>query len=891
MNSPQTAAASPDTAHALIAPRFVRVAGPLLTALLIIAIEVARLDILIPPPLVLAVAVIACGYYGGSGAALTSAAFSVAYYYYLYSNEGRQLLLAGEALSRFALAGVATLAGGVLAGTLHRRAQRLRAIEGEHAGLQGQLYERRYLEGALRQSEERHRRLMQEMPLPVLLIERNRVTFVNDAALKAFGAVSREQMLGRSPFDFLQGEYQLLIDEPIGQALTGAIEAPAPLVHHIVRCDGALREAELHVGPCHYANSVAQMVVLREVSESRQQLDRAHHALERLRSVVELQPDGVFMLGPDASLLEVNRAGLNLLESDALAAVQGILLPEFMPPDQRLGFTDLMRRVQQGMNESIEVEIRALEGSRRWLELHAGPLRDEAERCIGITVCARDVTRRKRAQEASRTTEQRFRALVEMSSDITLILDPHGVILFASPSAAAVLGYEPAQMVGKSTFDFVHHDDRIAAHSNLRDTLSNPGLARRVELRVRHRDGSWRILEAVGRSHVDSPALHGVVINCRDVTDRKNAEDALRESRERMTGILNSLDDVVWSSTVTDRQPLYMSPSAELIYGRPVSEFFAQPGLWLEVVHPDDRAVVKATLEQVATSGHYDYEYRIVRPDASIRWLRDRARLVTDSFRRPLRLDGIASDITELKKAETQLLESRERLRTFARQLDAAVEEERTHIARELHDELGQSLTGMKMDLAWMRRRLDDKSGLRDVSILHQKIASTGELIDSTIAVVRRIATRLRPTLLDNLGLIAAIEEYAAQFSERTGIPCELALGAEVEIDKVRASGVFRILQEAMTNIARHSGANRAAIQLRPDADGLILEVADNGQGMYELNGAAGKTLGVLGMRERAALMGGILSVHGGPQAGTMVRLVIPLRAGASPRKEQETCA
>jgi PAS domain S-box-containing protein len=454
----------------------------------------------------------------------------------------------------------------------------------------------------------------------------------------------------------------------------------------------------------------------------------------------------------------------------------------------------------------------------------------------------------------------------------------------------SILGYEPTFLLGKSTFDIVHHDDRITAHSVLRDTLANPGAARRAELRVRHRDGSWRMLDAVGRAHLDSAAIHGVVVNCRDITDRKAAEDALRDSRERLTGILNSLDDVVWSSTVKDCQPLYVGPAAESVYGRPVADFFARPSLWFDVVHPEDKRRVQTVTSQVARTGHFDYEYRIIRPDGSIRWVRDRARLVTDNFRNPLRLDGIASDITDLKKAEGQLLESRERLRTFARQLDEAVEEERTHIARELHDELGQALTGMKMDLAWMRRRLDDKSALRDANILHKKIAGTGDLIDATIAVVRRIATRLRPTLLDNLGLTAAIEEYVGQFVERTGVKCELMLNSEVTLDKSHASGVFRIFQEAMTNIARHSGADRAAVSLRFDDQKLMLEVADNGRGIEEDTAAIKQTLGVLGMRERAQLMGGTLTVHARNQGGTIVRLVVPLGAVQPKEENQEAC-
>lgn len=865
--------------------------GPLLTACAIALLELTDLNHYAPPAVLLTLTVMVSGYYSGPASGLISALLTIVYQYVYYSGGvGAGWLLPLAEVPPFAVGSVAALIAAVFTGPQQRHTSRIEELERQVATLQGQLQERRLTEGALRQSEDRFQRFAQLMPLPMVVVERNRIGFANSAALSLFGAAAREQLLGRSPFDLLQGEHQQLAQEPIGQMLAGRLDHAITVERNMVRLNGEFSPVEIHAAPIGHGDLNAQMLVLREIGAQYAERESLRQEMVRLKDIVERQPDAVIMLGTDGRIAYVNRSGVLLFEADAPTSLVGRPLLDFIVSEYRQSFSELHKRVLQGVTGMMELEITALEDTRCWLECTVGPVRDDTQRILAVIIGARDITRRKKTERSLRTSEQRFRALVEMSSDMTLIMDGQGVILFSSPSVVSILGYETTYLVGKSTFDIVHHDDRITAHSALRDTVANPGAVRRAELRVRHRDGSWRMLEAVGRAHMDSSAIHGVVVNCRDITDRKAAEDALRDSRERLNGILNSLDDVVWSSTVKDCQPLYVSPSAETVYGRAVSEFFARPSLWFDVVHPEDKRLVQTTTAQVVKTGHYDYEYRIIRPDGTMRWIRDRARLVTDSFRNPVRLDGVASDITDLKKAGSALIESRERLRTFARQLDSAIEEERTHIARELHDELGQALTGMKMDLAWMRRRLDDKSALKDVGILHTKINSTGDLIDSTIAVVRRIAQRLRPTLLDNLGLVAAIEEYAGQFTERTGVKCELMLPQDLVLDKSHASGVFRIFQEAMTNIARHSGADSAVVNIRHNPSSLMLEVADNGRGI-DGNAAITHTLGVLGMRERAQLMGGSLTVQPRKQGGTLVRLIVPLGNNESVKQDEQACA
>ena len=234
---------------------------------------------------------------------------------------------------------------------------------------------------------------------------------------------------------------------------------------------------------------------------------------------------------------------------------------------------------------------------------------------------------------------------------------------------------------------------------------------------------------------------------------------------------------------------------------------------------------------------------------------------------------ALTREIGERRRAEEHLRNSEENLRALAARLQSVREEEWTRIAREIHDELGQALTGLKMDLTWVASKLPP-----DQKALAAKTESMFDLIDGTIQSVRKIATRLRPEVLDELGLGPAIEWQAKEFQKRSGVRCKLSLvPGDAAIDRDRSTAAFRIFQELLTNVARHASATRLDVSMRVDGGVLVLEVEDNGKGIDEAALLNPKSLGILGMRERALPFGGDIEITGARDQGTRVRVSIPL--------------
>ncbi len=234
---------------------------------------------------------------------------------------------------------------------------------------------------------------------------------------------------------------------------------------------------------------------------------------------------------------------------------------------------------------------------------------------------------------------------------------------------------------------------------------------------------------------------------------------------------------------------------------------------------------------------------------------------------------GISRDITERKMAEEKLQNSQRKLRALSARLQSVREEERAKIAREIHDDLGQALTVLKLDSAWVEKNL-----LPNQTALRDKLQAMEKRIDQTVRSVRRLSTELRPRILDDFGLVAALEWQTQEFEKKTGIRCRFRSSLQkLDLDPDRSVAVFRIFQETLTNVVRHSEATRVEAALSEEKKRLRLTIRDNGRGISEEEISRSKSLGLVGMRERAILFGGELTIQGNPGKGTTVTLKIPV--------------
>ncbi|HSU28901.1 MAG TPA: histidine kinase, partial [Chitinophagaceae bacterium] len=311
------------------------------------------------------------------------------------------------------------------------------------------------------------------------------------------------------------------------------------------------------------------------------------------------------------------------------------------------------------------------------------------------------------------------------------------------------------------------------------------------------------------------------------------------------------------------------------IYGLNRKEALPSTELFLSFMDPGDadmaRQLLREAFDSVKESSFY---FRFVRLDGLMRFGYIEWKFELDKNGTPSRFHGIIQDITELKKAEDKLKESHEEMRQLASHLQDIREEERTSMAREIHDELGQQLTVLKMDVSWLAR----SEGITDPEIV-QKLKGLKDLIDNTVNTVRKIASALRPSLLDDLGLVPAIEWYLEDFENRSHIKTELKKDPipEKNISITAKTGLYRIFQESLTNVARHAEATKVYAVIENKNDILVLNIADNGRGFDMSKTAGNKTLGLLGMKERVMMLGGDFTITSQPGKGTKVSVTIPL--------------
>ena len=326
-------------------------------------------------------------------------------------------------------------------------------------------------------------------------------------------------------------------------------------------------------------------------------------------------------------------------------------------------------------------------------------------------------------------------------------------------------------------------------------------------------------------------------------------------------------------------------------FGYTAEDFTAGRVSWVGITHPEDVPRLEAEVAGFIKAGTREFhqEYRLITRSGETRWIDDHTRAITDAHGTVTHFQGIIMDVTTQRQVGEELRRSREELRGLSQRMDEMREEERALLAREIHDELGHALTSVKLDVAWLMRNFArGKEALSDSQVMGrtQVVLDT---LDRAIGFTRDLSSRLRPGILDHLGLVPTLEWLVQDFGERSSLTCEFkSVMRECALGPAESTAVFRICQELLTNVARHAFATRVTVSLREFEGGLLMEVTDNGRGISPDKIESGHSLGLVGIRERVRVLGGEFRIIGQPGRFTRARVWAPIRTGETKPKVPE---
>lgn len=612
-------------------------------------------------------------------------------------------------------------------------------------------------------------------------------------------------------------------------------------------------------------------VLVTDVTELKRAQKRVSESEASLRAIYDNLPFLAWMKDRDGRYLQANKHWLQAVGVNQLHALNGITDYDIWPRELAEHYQAVDREVMQNRRQ-IQLTERAFDGGREtWTETIKSPVVGENGEVLGTTGLARDITEQRIAEETLRNYSERLRLATQASAI--------GICEWDIGSGQADWDARMYQIFGiaqGTPIDYdvwaqlVVADDLPRCKAKLRKLIHHKR-EQHWEFRIRRQsDGSLRYIQAAAIVGSSSDGEQNKIVGVNiDVTRYKTIEHALRDSEAHLAQAQAQAHLGSWRLDA-DRTTLHWSDENYRIFGTPLGAAVTYQH-FLDCVHPDDRAFIDQAWQAAMMHGApYDIQHRIL-VNGQLKWLRERAELDFDSQGRFLRAVGTSQDITELKEIERDLEHSRSRLRQLYARREKAREEERKRIAREVHDELGQMLTALRMQISLMRLRFAGGN-----AELAQKIQDTMVLLDKTIEVTRDVATSLRPSAIE-MGIVPALEWQIRKFSEQSGIACEFIHPENgLDMDEECAMAVFRIVQESLTNVLKHSAADKVKIRIGIEAGHYCLEIFDNGRGFDASDARKTQSFGLIGIQERSIMLGGATEILTSPEAGTAVRVRIP---------------
>ncbi len=692
--------------------------------------------------------------------------------------------------------------------------------------------ERKQVEETLQESEERFRRLFEESTDPILLLDQKYFFDCNPAALSILQLKSKDEIGNKTPWD-LSPEFQpdgKLSSEKAVEMISIAKQNGYHRFEWVhTKKDGTNFFVEVMLTPIVLHGEEIFHVIWRDITERKRAEEALRENEERLRTIIETEPECVKIVDRDGQLLEMNAAGLAMLEAESLSKVQQHTLVNFILPEYRASFEALHKRVMSGENGVLEFEVMGLMGTRRWLETHAAPMHDAAGKVVKLLGVTRDITERKRAEEILRESEERFRNLVENINEVFYIADGQGKIFYCSPSITTATGYSLQEIIGKSFLRLVAPIDRRIVLDNYLEQTTKGVSDTALVFRVRCKDGKIIWAEQITRIVYDT---FGNVVEyrnvARDITERKRAEEEIVSQKNRFAQLFENSPIAI--ALLDDQDEIvHINESFSMLFGYFLEEIKGQ-SLNDIIVPPELKEEAESYSDQTRAGNQINKESYRKKKDGTLVYVQIVGVPVTvnDST---VGIYGMYVDLTERKNAEEKM--------RMAKELAEQSNKLKSEFLAQMSHEIRTPLNAVIGNVDYLDSSLDEKMdpNTRDcfdgIKLASKRIIRT---IDLILDVSELQTGAFRPSLKEidiNSKVLNKLFNEFRTAADNKGL--DLTFKCEIKESKVIADeySITQIFANLIDNAIKYTLKGKVEILLTKNKDGnIVVEVNDTGIGM-----------------------------------------------------------
>jgi PAS domain S-box-containing protein len=698
----------------------------------------------------------------------------------------------------------------------------------------------------------------------------------NRTWMEASGLKSSEEVVGKSDYDLPWGKKQADSFREYDRKIMESGIPEYDIVEPYLRADGTISWAKTNKVPLRdtEGNIVGVLGTYEDITERKQTEEKLRLEKENFRHSLDNSPLGVRIATIEGNTIYANKTLLNFYGYDSLEELQKTPLKDRYTPESYAEAQERKLQREHGDLSITDYEISIVRKNREIRNLQVFRKEILWDGVRQFQVICNDITERKQAENALFQSEKKLKALFEVLPVGVSILDAERNIAFVNPALEKILNITKDGFIrgDYKSRKYLRPDgtqmpeEEFASIRAIREQQA----VHDVETGVLMEDGHviWTNVNAVPVAFPDWK----VVIITTDINERKLKEVELRESKQKISEALEFNRKILNTSSIgiltykKSGQCISANEAAANATGATVAQLLAQN--FHEIPSWKKSGMYKAAIKALDTGIEQLLDVRLVTTFGKDVWLSFSFSSFNSEGEQHLLV--FTSDITEHKHSEEEIRKSKELLEDLHKHLNEILENERALISREIHDQIGQSLTALKLDLNWMHKYINTNPEVA------AKYESMIELVSNTIKDVQRISSDLRPGILDDLGLAAAIEWYSEEFEKRTGIKCSLSLDDSILGDSQKDLIFFRVLQEALTNVIRHANASSVSIKLYKSKSGTAMTILDNGIGMLPEKAESGKSLGLIGMRERVRQFGGKIDISSKKGHGTKLTIIIP---------------